>query len=252
MEEVLAAAEPYLGSKTVSDLVIGISLIACQLDNGDIGVSYVLREELPRGCSNFPFAQHVIGKPASVIATWAISGENALQKAVGTAVLNAASSEQNLPDDTLADRPFGVELRPTDTVGMVGFIGPVVRQISGSVKQIIAFDKGMSLEESELLYPMAKQPELLATCDIVIISGTTTINGTIDGLLKMCSQAREIIMVGPSTPMIIQGWKHTPITRLAGSFWDKNHKDEIFKVISLGGGISTISKYMLKKAVAIK
>lgn len=256
MGKVLAAAEPYLAGKAVSDLVIGLSLIGCQLDSGDVGVSYVLRDELPHGCSAFPYAQAVIGKSAAEIAGLVITGDNDLQRAVGSAVLAAASRGQELPDDNTNGMPFGIETRPDDTVGMVGMIKPVVDQIAPSVKELFVFDKGKckarQCANAGLLYPVEKQPELLSKCDIVLLSGTTTINGTIDDLLEMCKKAREVVMVGPSTPMFPAGWEESRITRLAGSWWDNERKEEIFKLISLAGGIQSLGSYMLKKCVPVQ
>ena len=60
VKNVLAAARPYLAGKTVKDLVVGISLISCQLDNGSVGVSYVLRHGLPPACSAFAYAREAI------------------------------------------------------------------------------------------------------------------------------------------------------------------------------------------------
>jgi uncharacterized protein (DUF4213/DUF364 family) len=252
MEKVLAAAGPYLEGRTVSDLVIGLSLIGCQLDNGNIGVSYVLREELSHGCSAFPFASEVIGRPASSIASWSISADDCLQRSIAASVLAAAACSQQLPEDN-EDKPLGIELRAEDTVCMVGLISPLAAKISQKVRQLIIFDKGMGCSQSEFeLYPMEKQQELIPTCDVVILTGTTTINGTIDGLLEMCKKAREVIMVGPSTPMFPKGWQGSRLTVLAGSCWDNRYKDELFKSISLAGGVRQISKYMQKKAVAVK
>lgn len=250
MKKVLQAAEPYLVDKTVKDLVIGLSLIGCQLDSGNVGISYIMREELPRGCSSFPFAREAVGKPALEIAGWIITGKNSLQRAIGSAVLAAASYEQDLPDDddSVQGKLFGIDFKADDTVGMIGLIGPVAEKLSAEVKKVIIFDKGA---EDPRLSPMEKQPELLPTCDVVIISGTTTINGTIDSLLAMCSRAREIVMVGPSTPMYPQGWKGSRLTALAGSWWDSEHKEEIFKLISLAAGIRQLQPYMRKKAVAV-
>jgi uncharacterized protein (DUF4213/DUF364 family) len=253
MEKVLAAAEPYLAGKKVCDLVIGLSLIGCQLDNGDVGVSYVLREELPHGCSAFPYAQEVIGKPAAEIAGWALSGCDNVQRAIAASVLVAASCGQEIADDDITDRPFGIEVGPDDIVGMVGLISPVAMQLSRAAKELIIFDRGVSLHNKNApVYPVEKQPELLPGCDIVILSGTTTINGSIDALLEMCSNAREVVMVGPSTPMFPRGWQGSRLTRLAGSWWDKEHKDEIFKLISLACGIRHLLNYMRKKVAAVK
>jgi len=252
MEKVLAAAGPYLEGRTVTDLVIGLTLIGCQLDNGNIGVSYVLREELAHGCSAFPFASEVIGKPASSIASWSISADDCLQRSIAASVLAATACSQQLPADS-EDKPLGIEFGAEDTVCMVGLISPLAAHISQKVGKLIVFDKGMGCSQSEFeLYPMEKQQELIPTCDVVILTGTTTVNGTIDGLLEMCKKAREVIMVGPSTPMFPKGWQGSRLTVLAGSCWDNRYKDEMFKSISLAGGVRQISKYMQKKAVAVE
>ena len=100
--------------------------------------------------------------------------------------------------------------------------------------------------------PMDQQAILLPKCDIVILSGSTTINGTIDELLEMCSNAREIIMVGPSTPMYAEGWKGTGLTGLAGALWNNEEKEEIFLRITHGCGVQQIKEYMCRKLLFVK
>lgn len=259
MKEVLAAAEPYLSGRSVRDLVIGVSLIGCQLDNGDVGVSYVLRDDLPNGCSAFPYAQEVIGKSASEIAGWILTGGDNLQRAIAASVLAAASCGQDIPDDDKDGMPFGIKVKTEDTVGMIGLIAPVAKQISKSVRELIVFDQGISLHGGDVMVhgcdimvqAMEDQPKLLPACDVVILSGTTTINNSIDDLLKMCGKAREIIMIGPSTSMFPMGWQGSGITRLAGTWWDKEFKEEIFKAISLACGVSYLHQFMRKKVVVI-
>ena len=62
IEKVFQAAEPILKDRVVTDAVLGLSLTGIELDGTDIGLSYVLRERLPAGCSIFGFAQHIIGQ----------------------------------------------------------------------------------------------------------------------------------------------------------------------------------------------
>lgn len=253
MKKVLVAAKPYLAQKTLSDLVVGLSLIGCQLDSGEVGVSYVLRENLEQGCSNFAFIKELIGKPAWEVANYILTGDNDLERALGAAVLTAASCGQDLPDDNVKERPMGLTISSDDTVAMVGYIKPVARQLSKSVKKLTVFDQGRALSKEEpLLEPMSRQKEVLAQSDLVIITGTTTINGSIDSLLALCTKAREVVMLGPSTPMYPKGWEDSVLTRLAGSCWDQNYKEEIFKRISLSGGISSIKQYMIKKTIEVR
>lgn len=252
IKNVFDTAKPYLDGRTIKDAVIGLSLIAIQLDNGHVGLSYVLRESLPAGCSVFPYAQNILGKPAMEVAQWVLEGKEDAQRAIGMAVLTAASRSQDLQDVEGSNLTFGVNILPTDTVGMIGYIHPIAQAFRKMAKDLIVFDKGLSERGGNkgAVQAMEDQPRLLPTCDIVILSGTTMINHTIDELLSLCSNAREIIMVGSSTPMFPEAFKNTNVTVLAGSWWDSEHKDEIFKEISLACGISHLKNYMIKKAVS--
>lgn len=253
MESVLQAARPYLAGRSVRDAVIGVSLIAVELDNGEVGVTYVLREDLGAGCSIFPYGRQVIGQDAMAIATWALSGGDAVQRAIGLAVLCAASRSQELTDCQTAERPFGVAVHAGDTVGMIGHIPPVVKLFRPRVKQLYVFDKAVSLvdDAKELVMPMTDQARLLPTCDTVVLSGTTMINGSIDGLLSICGNARSIIIIGASTPMFPAAFSGTGVTVLAGSWWKSSHKIKIFQGISLACGISALGAYAIKKTVPV-
>ncbi|MCL2678526.1 MAG: DUF364 domain-containing protein, partial [Clostridiales bacterium] len=155
MEKVLASARECLLGKTVCDLVIGLSLVACQLDSGDVGVSYVLRDNLPNGCSAFPYVREVIGRPASAIAEWIISGMDDLQRAIAAAVLAAASRGLDIPDDTKDPaRPFGLEVKAGDTVGMVGLIAPMAEKLGKPAGRMIVFDEGLARHGGNpVIYP---------------------------------------------------------------------------------------------------
>lgn len=251
IKKVLEAAKPYLKGITIKDAVIGLSLIAVELENGNVGVSYVMREGLPAGCSVFPYAQDIIGKPALEIAEWAVTGKDDVQRGIGMAVLTASSRSQGLQDVDSPDLLFGINVLPTDKVGMVGYIRPIAMELKRKAKEVVIFDMGVSLRggDKDEVCAMKEQSKHLPTCDIVILSGTTMINNTIEELLSMCTGAKEIIMVGSSVPMFPEAFKDTKVTILAGAWWDGEKKDEIFKGISLACGIRYLQKYSIKKVV---
>lgn len=254
IESVLKSARPYMQGRKVKDAVIGLSLVAVELDNGHIGVSYVLREGLKGGCSAFPYGQQLVGEDAAGIAAWAVTGADNLQRAIGTAVLTAASRAQELKDSEAPGRPFGIELRYGDTVGMIGHISPVAKMIRSRVKEIIVFDEGKANcgGSGDPLFPMEEQPRLLPACDIVFLTGTTMINGSVDGLLKMCPRAREVVMIGASTPIFPAAFLKSKVSVLAGSWWKNEHKEAIFKKISLAGGMKDLGPYAIKKSVKVR
>jgi len=254
IEKVLQAAKPYLENRKITDAVLGLALIAIELDNGDVGLSYMLRDRLPSGCSSFGFAQEIIGSNAYEVARLALEGKDDAQRGLGMAVLTAGSRQLPIPDDDKRKPHFGVAIESGDTVGMIGFIQPVAEQFAGKVKEVLIFDEGITLsggEASMTIQPMEKQSELLPECDVVVITGTTLINQSLEELLRWCENAREVILVGSSTPMYPEAFRDTRVSVLAGSWWNNSDKDTLFKRIALAGGISHVSEFMIKKAVTV-
>lgn len=252
VKNIVQAAHPYLEGKTVKDLVVGISLISCQLSDGTVGVSYVLRHGLPPSCSAFAYAKQAIGMPAEEVAAWLMEKDDYIGRSIGSAVLSAGSQQLAIPDDNNPEKMFGISFEADDVVGMIGLIGPVAKSLQNRVKEVIVFDESVSAFGGNVsIHPMSEQPALLPKCNKMIITGSSTINGSIDGLLAMCPNATEIAMVGSSTPMYPQGWAGTKVTSLSGSWWRNEHKEEIFKAISCGSGVMELHPYMLKKALYI-
>lgn len=254
IEKVFQAAEPLLGDSVVTDAVLGLSLTAVELDHKDIGLSYVLRDRLPAGCSAFGFAQHIIGQPAVDTARLVLEGKDDAQRGVGMAVITAATRRLDLPNEADTATPFGLQVLPTDTVGMIGYIPPVAEQLARLSSQVFIFDKGLTISGGEgaaRVVDMAQQPDILPLCDLMIITGTTLINGSIDHLLELTQNAREVVLVGSSTPMLAQAFKGSGVTALAGSWWDSSLKDEMFKKLSLSCGISHLKRMMIKKFVPV-
>jgi len=255
IEKVLEEARPYLENETIKDAVLGLSLIGIELENSDLGLAYMLRDRLPAGCSSFGFAQDVIGKNAYEIAKLAIKGNDDAQRGVGMAVLTAGSRQLDLPDEDPQLAFWGLEVKKTDRVGMIGLIPPIAKRFAEVTSQVVVFDKGVSHsggEKAKMVFPMEKQAELLPQCDLLIVTGSAMINGSIDQILDWSKNARDIIMIGSSTPMYPEAFKDCGVTVLAGAWWDQGQKTSLFKKISLSGGISHVQPAMIKKAASVK
>lgn len=249
--QIYESALPLLQGQVVTDLVIGLSLLAVELNHRDTAVSYVLREELKSGCSVFSYAQDTVGMTAEDAALWFVEGKDALQRAIGGAVINAASGL--LPMEDCRDHPYGAEISPTDTIGMVGNIHPVAAALKKQGCKVLIFDKGQCPHGAPAgdLHSMEEQPLLLPKCSVVFLSGTTMLNDTAADLFSLCSQAREVILIGSSTPMIPSGYENTPVTVLAGSHWRNDNKATVFRLISQAAGIKALGPYMIKRSVRI-
>ena len=221
-QQIYDAALPKLRGRKVTDLVIGLSLLAVELDHKDMAVGYVLRESLHGGCSIFSYAQEAVGMDAAEAALWFVTGGDDVQRAIGGAVINAASGALQM-EDTQDGRPFGLDLAPGTRVGMVGNIHPVAMALKKMGCELVIFDKGKCPhgDPAADLHPMEEQKDLLPTCHVVFLSGTTAINGSLAPLLDLCTKARDIVLMGSSTPMVPGGYAGTPVSILAGSGWQQ-------------------------------
>ena len=253
-EDIYEAALPLLEGRTVTDVVVGLSMLGVELDNEAISVGYTVRENLGGGCSIFPYVQSLTGMKAEEAAKWFVDGKDDVQRGIGAAIINCASQKLELEDSDSDEHPFGLTLTPADTVGMAGMIRPAIMRMKKFQPKFMIFDKGKcsSGNAEEDIYPMALQEELLPKCTVMTMSGTSLVNGTAAGLFRMSPNARETVLIGASTPMIPDGYRNTPVTVLAGSWWRYEDKPVIWKMITQAAGLKVLGRYMVKKNVRLK
>lgn len=247
-ETIYRQALPALECRRIKDVRIGLGLVAVELDDGALAVSYVLRDELPPGCGVLPIEQPLRGMDAKKMAAWTFEYDNPLLTSLGVAVLNSVVDHTEIEHQSRDD--FLTLLQPDDQVGMVGLIGPMVNPIQRiTAKKLYIFDR--SREGSTDVYPETRQKDLLPHCDVIFITGTATINHTLDSLLAYASNAREIILIGTSTPLYPDAFRATAVTQLAGSLWQKTNRDAIFTLVGEGRGIKSLMRYGTKVTIKV-
>jgi uncharacterized protein (DUF4213/DUF364 family) len=253
LERIYEMAKPRLSGKKIKEVRIGLALMAVELDDGSIGVTYVLRNEIDDVCTAIPNGGKLEGAPAEEVALWAFKSQNVVAAALGVAVLNAVAEFDKIgtaKDSDDQDAIFSVKIQSSDTIGVVGHIGPVINRLRGKVKRIIIFERGEDTAAS--VYPESAQPELLPDCQVVFVTSSTLINGTLEALLTHCTQARDIVMVGSSTPLYPEAFQNTGVSVLAGTRWNPENKAAIFAGISQCSGMKQLIKQGEKYSVQIK
>ena len=252
LKRIYDLALPSLAGRSVKEVRIGLELLAVELDNGLIGVTYVLRKEISHGCAALPQAGGLIGQSAEQIAKWALEGRNVVMVAVGLAVLNAVAQFDaltQLESPQGADALFSVKIQPGDTVGIIGHIGPLIANLKGKVSRLLIFERG---ENTDIhVCPESDEPELLPECQVVFISSTTLINKTLENVLAYCSNARDIVMVGSSTPLYPEAFRGSGVTVLSGTRWLSHNRENILNGISQCAGMKQLIKHGQKMSVGI-
>jgi hypothetical protein len=123
---------------------------------------------------------------------------------------------------------------------MIGYFQPLVEKIGDRCKlEIYELDTSMA----PFLRDSSDAPQGLKRCDVALITSTTIINGTVDGLLEAAGNCREVVMLGPSTPMVAEAYTKTPVTLLSGAL---AIDDEIMEAVSRGHSMHHLLSFMRK------
>ncbi|NQT35416.1 DUF364 domain-containing protein [bacterium] len=241
IEETLAC---FAVDRRVVDVRLGLKAVGVKLDDGTCGVAYRFTKDA--SCDDISRLGHesLAGRKASELLTW-LRTENSLQRSVGLAVANALISPDLLKASANVkivngDVLSAIEIPTSERIAMIGYFEPMVDKIrKRCALEIYEFNTSMAPELRE----SSAAPEGLKRCDIALITSTTIVNGTIDRLLEAATDCREVVMLGPSTPLVPEAFAGTPVTLLSGVVVVDN---EILRVVSEGGGMRRFKPYVRK------
>jgi uncharacterized protein (DUF4213/DUF364 family) len=197
---------------TVSDIRIGVFYTAVKLSCGRVGVAFTprgLQDTVccPRSAAEAPAAGRMAGQEAWTLAQYALSSIP-LRRAVGVAVLNALSAHamarHGVPGGQLhadLDALDAAGVRADDRVAMVGAFIPFIKTLKTRVKALWIIDKhreALKPDELSLWRAPEQAAEVLARANVVLITGSALVEGGVDGLLAAASNARRVILAGPT------------------------------------------------------
>jgi uncharacterized protein (DUF4213/DUF364 family) len=215
--------------KRIDRAQIGMLYTAVKLESGVAGVAY----SFPRkGCgpSVIHSGQSLKGTPAGEIVS-SLGSNNLADSSLALATINALASTKGMPRGAVqGDVLEAIDIRTQETVCMVGCFFPVMERLKN--KQITV--KSVDLEQKPGALPAGEAFAILRESQVALITATTVINSTIDPLLEAVKHCREVVILGPSTPLLPLGFKDTPVTCLAGI--RVKEPDELFRIVGEGGG----------------
>ncbi|WP_297055804.1 DUF364 domain-containing protein [Thermosulfurimonas sp.] len=209
-ERLLHAALPLARGKLVERAIIGLGYTAVELSDRRVGVAYTLFE--PGCCAYLPPEISFRQRPADLILKGLISPQS-LEGSVALAVANALFNSRDLP--FLKGDPLElIRPGPEDEVAMIGFFEPLVKRLSGRVGHLWVFERGDHLGPG--LLPETEMPVFLPRATLILITSVTILNRTLEDILAQVQRAREVVLLGPSTPMAPEVFEDTPVSLLSG------------------------------------
>lgn len=252
LEEASQLAKQKLGDDfddlTIERSVVGLFFTGVKLSNGAGGVCFTPIKEIPEAVC-CPSSAGRIFDPAkipgmkAVNALSALSSPEPMKVAVAIATLNALSStcwsqggKEHYNMNVNMDALEAVQLPDDSSVAVIGAIVPVLRLLKrrGGTWWIIEQDP-KTLREDELPHyvPAEKSEEVLAKADVLIVTGVTLVNHTLENLLESAKPDAEIAVMGPTASMLPEPMFERGV-RVVGGVWVKK-PDELLDVLASGG-----------------
>ncbi len=238
--------EPSCAGHSVRDVRIGLGYTAVQLDDGRAGVAYTLGREFMKGCTAFGGHRPIAGSGSFEVLSY-LDSEGLVESSVGLATANALSNgvpHHGVTGDVLKS----VELLPTDKVAMVGFFAPLVAELQDRVAEVEIFEEHSG--ELPHLRAASEAVSAIPKYDVALITSSTIVNGTVDELLESARTCREVVLLGPSTPLIAEAFEGTAVTWLSGITVEDS--DGLLQLVSEGGGTRLFRPFVTKWNIPLR
>lgn len=202
LDETISLIDSIIGYEldelTVERAVIGIFFTGVKLNNGSGGICFSPIKDIPEAvcCPSsarlMPQSGKLSGKSALELVD-GIYSDSPLKKALGIATINALSSTcwKKLKNK---DYKINIGKDPVDSiyipddavVGVVGALVPYIKTLKKRGKPFYIFELDpTTLKPDEMKYyvPINNAKEKFKEADILIVTGTTLINDTLDDIL---------------------------------------------------------------------
>ncbi len=239
----------------VDDVRIGLYLSAIRLSDGSAGTSATYSSDHPfcvKEKRDFgPLSPSRI-KGARAIDILENTGESGVIASLRMATLNALSTrliyEGNYKIVEDSDPLSFVDLEPPKIITVVGAFQSYIRKISATPNKLYVLEMNedaLGSEQKKLFVPSNEYKQVIHVSDVVIITGQTLVNGTIDGLLAEINKGTQVIVTGPSSGIIPDvlfgnGVSITGAVRIT-------NPDILFDIVSEGGTGFHLFEYCARK-----
>jgi uncharacterized protein len=155
--------------------------------------------------------QTLAGRPAAELMQGALA-ENGLSRAVGIATLNALAElcwrRRPNPGVLLlpgADAFDASDIREGERVVLVGAFIPFLKELKRRRQPYLVLEQNpaaLKAEEMAFYRPADLAPEVVPAADVLLITGATLLNDTLEDLLALADPAARVTVLGPTVGML--------------------------------------------------
>lgn len=196
----------------IEDVRIGIHLTAVRLSDGSVGTSATMPDTYPftpKSHRDYGDFTPLKIKGRSITEILETGKRSNIISSLKIAVLSAASSEiilkgnYDIRDD--CDPIQLIDLSKRKTITIVGAFQSYIRKISATGNKLFVLElneAALNPDQKKYFVSADEYMKIIPVADIVIITGQTLVNGTIDNLLSCVTPNSLVIVTGPSSSII--------------------------------------------------
>jgi uncharacterized protein (DUF4213/DUF364 family) len=221
LRDTLEAIGEILASEldriTVERAVVGVFFTGVKLSNGIAGACATPIETVRETfCCASAVAGgrspgNLAGCPAFTLAVEAL-GSNGLGRGLGIAALNALADtcwrRRPHPEAELrvgVDAFDATAIHPTDKVVLVGAFVPFLRALKQRRQAFLVLEQNpatLKSDETPFFRPAEEASTVIPEADIVLITGSTLVNDTLEDLLALKKPGARVTVVGPTVGLL--------------------------------------------------
>ena len=213
---------------TIDRVVVGIFFTGVKLSTGHGGLCATPVKEIPQAvcCPSFaremPYSGKMKGRPVEWILDQ-LDSNHILLKTIAIATLNALSAIEfekgGYVIDNETDSFDSLDVDASSTVVVVGALVPILRKALKANSTLYILEKDKSTlrgQELDHFVEADKFMEVVPKATHLVITGTTLINDSLDGLLEVAPEEADILVTGPTSSMIPDVFFKHKVKKLGG------------------------------------
>lgn len=194
---------------------------ALELDNGALGLSYVLLGDTLRRLRERNDALGLAGASALEVARRFVHGHGD-ERTIGFAAANALTTtlyqRAGWRPEASNDSIGGIDPQPGEHIGMIGLFTPLLPRVLASGATLTVIELKPHLAGEHEGYRVTLDADELHRCDKVVSTGTLVLNETLDAMLARCSHARAVVLIGPTMGCLPDALFARGVTLIGGTW----------------------------------
>lgn len=229
----------------VAAVSLGLSYTAVTTDDGGMGLAltYLTGEHC---CSlNRRYRDYEGERAIELLAE--IKNPDPVHRSMGLALVNALNYPEasRLPEDSknrvLMD---SFSIGRGTRVAMVGFFQPLMKDFEerGALVEVLDDSQGMG-------EPGSFREKLKGWADVLLLTSTSILNHSAEELLGHVGAGVKTVMLGPSTPLVAEAFRHLPVHMLAGTL--PVDREGVARAVRHGAGTTVIHRFSRKIYLAL-